>query len=119
MSRSEYESSAHFVIFLLGRNGYNGNGFGAFVPQGLGGNIGPYGNGYSNGNFGPYGNQYGGGFNQGFGPNAGYRPGFNNQGGFYPGGGFNNDFRPNNYQGGGCKFKLKNTFIMRTFFFLN
>lgn len=40
-------------------NGYNSNGFGPFVPQGLGSP--------NNFNYPPYGNQFNGPFNPGFG----------------------------------------------------
>lgn len=66
-------------VWLFSGNGYNGNGFGAFVPQGLGGGpgigqgIGPgigQGIGQNNfNNFPLYGNQFNGPYNPGFGIN--------------------------------------------------
>lgn len=50
------------LIWPFSGNGYNGNGFGAFVPQGLGG-LGP--NNFNN--YPLYGNQFNGPYNPGFG----------------------------------------------------
>lgn len=56
-----------FSFRLFSGNGYNGNGFGSFIPQGLGGQV-P--NNFNN--YPLYGNQFNGPYNPGFGMRNNY-----------------------------------------------